>query len=158
MMQTSVIDETSAYPVLDGLACAGVAGKSLAGIVGVSAPTLSKWRNGRSRMGGSQLVFLTLVLAHYLEEIEAMKEKMGTYTTLNSKDHFHESFGGLQDDLQGFLHEQEIRNLALPPSDVHAGARLYRTWFEQTSGTVFLPMLSQASPATYPPTQHLQEA
>ena len=132
MKQVSPDTSTSTSPVLEGLLSAGFAGKSLAEIVGVTPPTLSKWRNGHSQMPGSQLALLTLVLAHLLEEIEAMENRIDNISATNDDE---QPYGNLHKVLCGCLHEQEIRNLALSPTAVHAGARMYRTWFEETGGT-----------------------
>ena len=141
MKQTSCDASVSCYPVLSGLANAGFAGKSLAEIAGVTPPTLSKWRTGRLQMPGSRLALLTLVLAHLLEEIEAMENRIGNMSAHHEDEKY---FGDLHRELRGCLHEQEIRNLALAPAAVHAGARLYRTWYEETGGAALNAMTNLA--------------
>ncbi len=137
MKQNYSVDTGVIYPVFEGLANAGFAGKKLAEIVGVSAPTLSKWRTGRSRMTGAQLVLLTLILAHMIEEVETMELHMGNNPETN--------MNKLYSTLCNSLHVQEIRNLALSPTEVHAGARLYRTWFESTGGAISLPIAAMTN-------------
>ncbi len=72
-------------------------------------------------------MFLTLLLAHFLEE----------HDSLDIDTHANTGQGGFSEDpvdelglIRNYLHEQETRNLALAPVSVHAGARLYRTWLE----------------------------
>ena len=70
------------WPVLDGMAAVGLSGRDVAMVVGVTAPTVSKWRSGRIRVPAPKLAFLTLVLAHLLEEFSTMIKLEAEWGTL----------------------------------------------------------------------------
>jgi hypothetical protein len=117
------------YPVLDGLEKAGIAGRYIAGIADVSASTVSKWRNGGSVMGDTTVVFLTLVLASLIEDMEALERRL-----IEEGCAWNDMFGDQLADLQGTLKEQEVYNATIAPHMVRAGAGLFRQWLEKNDG------------------------
>ncbi|HEC14760.1 MAG TPA: hypothetical protein ENI72_03280, partial [Rhodospirillales bacterium] len=48
------------HPVFQGFAEGRVSGKEIASILGVTPPTVSKWRKGKARVPAVKLAFLTL--------------------------------------------------------------------------------------------------
>ncbi|MEQ8666216.1 MAG: hypothetical protein RIC16_10855 [Rhodospirillales bacterium] len=110
-------------PVLEGLTHIGLSGKEIATLSDVTAPTISKWRGGKCRPPAAAIVFLTLVLAHKVEELEDIEWQLD------------ERGGGwasdLADQLDGAracLRFQETCNAAMSPEAIHEGARRYRDW------------------------------
>ncbi len=112
-------------PVFEGLNCAGVAAKTIAEMIGVSPPTVSKWRTGKAQIPAASLVFLTLILAHLIEDAETMERRFNDIGTRWD--------GALDEQLttmRRLLHEQEVLTATLASDVVHAGARLYRDWLQ----------------------------
>ena len=92
----------------------------------VSAPTVSKWRNGKAQVPMPTLVFLTLILAHLIEDAEALEKR---FDGIGDRSGFWNSTLDEQlSTMRRFLHEQEVFTSTLPAEVVHAGARLYRDW------------------------------
>lgn len=117
-------------PVFEGLSCAGVPAKSIAEVLQVSAPTVSKWRGGKTPVPSATLVFLTLMLAHLIEDAEAMERRFDDIGAQRD--------GTLEEQLETMrrtLREQEVFTATLPADVVHAGARLYRDWLQSENGT-----------------------
>lgn len=118
---------TMRQPVFEGLNCAGIAAKTIAEMVGVSPPTVSKWRCGKARIPQEALVFLTLVLAHLIEDAETLERRFNDIGTRWD--------GALDEQLatmRRLLHEQEALTATLASDVVHAGARSYRDWLQST--------------------------
>jgi len=112
-------------PVFEGLDCAGVAVKTIAEMIGISPPTVSKWRSGKSQIPATSLVFLTLILAHLIEDAETMERRFNDLGTRWD--------GALDEQLttmRRLLHEQEVFTSTLASDVVHAGTRLYRNWLQ----------------------------
>lgn len=103
-----------ALPVFEGLKGSMVSGKEIAGIVGVTPPTVSKWRKGRARPSPAKQVFLTLMLAHWLEE----RENSGPYLY----------------QARQCLKRQEICNASLSPQAIHEGVRMFKDWWNGQCG------------------------
>jgi hypothetical protein len=111
-------------PVFEGLSHAGISGRGLAKAMGVTPPTVSKWRGGGLRVPDDSLVFMTLMLADRVDDLT-------------------ESYGGWGPDVPSWLRtakanlvvaqrclaaQSEI-NLALPPIAVRDGSRRFRVWW-----------------------------
>lgn len=127
-------DVAGAYPVLDGLNVSRVSGKEIAYMTGVSPSTVSKWRTGRVRMPAETMVFLTLVLAYAVEEMETLDRRWDWEASPWARqfdDQLHES--------RRFLRAQEARNAMLAPDAVHGGAQQFRRWLTETGATVPFP-------------------
>jgi len=107
-------------PVFAGLEKAGLAGKEIAEIAGVTPPTVSKWRCGRARLPSRILIFLTLVLANRIEEMEAVADGP---TGWGAPD------GSTLAAVRDLLGRQERLNRLLPADAVHEGARMFRHWW-----------------------------
>ncbi len=122
------------HPVFGGLDHAGIAGDAIADMARVSISTVAHWRKGEQGMPAQSLVFLTLVLAHLIEEMEILERRL-------------EEAGRCWDDvlgdqlgvLRGALRAQEVFNATLSPDVICEGARAFRTWFETNAGHC-LPM------------------
>ncbi|NQV44884.1 MAG: hypothetical protein HQ501_08275 [Rhodospirillales bacterium] len=113
-------------PIFEGLACAGVPARTIAEMLNVSAPTVSKWRSGKSHIPLSSLVFLTLILAHLIEDAEILERR---FDEIGARDSL---WGGPVDEqlttMRRLLREQEVFTSTLAANVVLAGARLYRDW------------------------------
>ena len=113
------------FPVFRGLADAKFSGKKIARIVGVAPPTYSKWRTGRSKIPPETMVFLTLLLADRIDEIQAESEREGGKTL---------RFETTLKSIYRHLQHQETINSTLPPRVVCEGVRLFRQWWQNISG------------------------
>ena len=110
-------------PVFRGLDNVDISDKEIAAITGVTGPTFSKWRSGRTQIPECKLVLLTLLLAHWIDEQEilldcrekevALKEALRLKTTRRC------------------LMQQDIINQSLPPETVRKGSHQFRQWWFQ---------------------------
>jgi len=125
-------------PVFAGLEKAGLAGKEIAEIAGVTPPTVSKWRCGRVRVPSRILIFLTLVLANRIEEMEAVADRP---TGWGAPD------GSTLAAVCDLLGRQERLNRLLPAEAVHEGARMFRHWWH-AKGHAFSFGAIEAVPGT----------
>ncbi len=112
------------YPVFRGLAIAKIPGNIIAGIVGVAPPTYSKWRTGKSRIPAPTLVFLTLLLADKIGELDEV---------CHGEDVKIPRLKAALKSILRHLHQQEAINATLHPDAVRQGARLFRKWWQETS-------------------------
>jgi len=120
-------DQSPHSPVLDGLSHVGVSGKEIAALSEVSAPTISKWRGGKARPPAASVIFLTLVLAHKIEEIE----DLGWHFDAGQESDLDDWALDIADQVEGArrcLKSQERFNAAISPDAVYAGAKRYRDW------------------------------
>lgn len=112
-------------PVFNGLEKLGQNGQNIAEIVGVSPPTVSKWRNGHVAVPDEIVALLTLVLASFLEDRLGQNAERG--------ESGGQSFGnkaglaGARADLSA----QEKVNDQLQPIAMRAGAIKYRYWWNK---------------------------
>jgi transcriptional regulator with XRE-family HTH domain len=119
-----VANSIDCHPVFDGLDKVGLSGKDIADVVGVSASTVSKWRNGKTRMPGEIVALLTLVLGNQIEEVQQQFSEMGSVAggwQLQARAGINSAL----DDLQ----TQERLNKALSTTDVREGAKMFRHWW-----------------------------
>ncbi|MGB0682425.1 MAG: hypothetical protein ACPGOV_06940 [Magnetovibrionaceae bacterium] len=118
----------SAYPVLQGLACSPLSGAEIAGYLGVPEIELAKWRDGKVQAPGAKLAFLTLLLAHLLDEmaeLERLEEKYAVPEAPWREDIRHKVAAA-----ERCLAHQEMLNAQLPTEDLREGAALFRQWVE----------------------------
>lgn len=108
-------------PVLRGLARARLTGKEIAAILGVSAPTVSKWRHGRADVPAATQQFLTLLLAEKVQAVAAAHRWADSPV-------FHPRLRGEVEALKRDLAEQEALNALLPPRALRDGTRRFRDW------------------------------
>ena len=113
-----------ASPVFDGLGKLGVNGRDIAEITRVSAPTVSKWRNGRVPVPCEVTVLLTLILASYVEDVLEQKNDANEESPIWS---FRQRAG--LDAVREDLSAQEALNHNLPPSAVRSGGIWFRYWW-----------------------------
>jgi transcriptional regulator with XRE-family HTH domain len=112
-----------AFPVFDGLEESRVTGREIATIVGVTPPTVSKWRTGRVRVPAATLAFLTLLLASWLEELEELKRAQ--QAAGRSADWIDEHL----EEARRRLSEQEAYNADLPAAAIIQGVRMFQSWW-----------------------------
>jgi len=105
-------------PVFSAFDDLGLTGRDIAELVGVTPPTVSKWRSAKVRIGGENLAFLTLVLAHLLDEADKM---------LNLGEQQAER--GAVEAARSALVYQDVLNRDLPACDVRIGAQRFRAWW-----------------------------
>lgn len=110
-------------PVFDGLEKLGQNGQNIAGILGVSPPTVSKWRNGHVSVPDEIVALLTLVLASFVEDFVDQKTTVSESFVWN----FYEraQLEAAREDLAA----QEKINHNLKPTSVRAGAIRFRYWW-----------------------------
>jgi transcriptional regulator with XRE-family HTH domain len=114
-------------PVFRGLDDVLVPDKEIAAIAGVTPPTFSRWRTGRARVPEKKLIFLTLLLAHWLDELESKQgncqRRIMAETKLNTT--------------RRCLFQQEVINQTLPPESVREGSHLFRKWWFQENESLY---------------------
>ncbi|NQV98672.1 MAG: hypothetical protein HQ483_03150 [Rhodospirillales bacterium] len=95
----------------------------MARFVGVSPPTISKWRNGHVEIPGEVIALLTLILASFVEDILDQMPARSESADWN----FHQKAGleAAREDLAA----QEKINHELQPASVRAGAIRFRYWW-----------------------------
>lgn len=108
-------------PVFRGLDDILLQNKEIATIVGVTAPTYSKWRSGKVRVPECQLVFLTLLLANWIDEQESRLGPHGGKADPR--------FEARLKSTRRSLYYQENINQSLPPETVREGSHLFREWW-----------------------------
>lgn len=105
-------------PVFEAFNELGLTGCDIADIAVVTPPTVSKWRMGKARLPNDRLVFLTLILAHLLDEVEVVKDE-GKSTAHKAR----------LDSARALLTMQDVLNKDLPVGDIRDGAKKFRTWW-----------------------------
>jgi len=119
-----IADATDRFPVFHGMEKVGLTGKDIADVVGMSAATISKWRNGKVRVPGEIIALLTLVLCNRIEEL---RDQLSNKGAIPGRWQF-QARAGLDSALDDLL-AQERLNTALPPEDVREGAQRFRHWW-----------------------------
>jgi transcriptional regulator with XRE-family HTH domain len=99
-----------------------VSAREIASMLGVSPPTASKWRRGRAKVPDAKLVFLTLVLAYWLDEIER-EERVPIGADGSAMELRLEA-------ARRSLRLQDARNASLPPRALSEGAGQFRAWWD----------------------------
>lgn len=108
---------SSHLPVFAAFVELGLTGRDVAALVGVTPPTVSKWRGGKVRIPDERLAFLTLVLAHLVDDApEAMTGQVD----------WNDRVGAAR----AYLAYQDVLNREIPAGDVREGAQLFRVWWE----------------------------
>ncbi|MAH84245.1 MAG: hypothetical protein CBB68_07850 [Rhodospirillaceae bacterium TMED8] len=120
----------SSVPVFQGLCALAVTGREIAAALRVSPASVSKWRNGKSKVPDDVLVFLTLLLG---DQIECGRDtKLGSSAATS---------GGRQTVLimaESELRLQERLNARLPSMAIREGVRRYRLWWNGTRNSILL--------------------
>lgn len=118
---------SSHLPVFAAFVELGLTGRDVALFADVTPPTVSKWRAGKTRIPDEKLAFLTLVLAHLLDETQAIVDleaecasAHGTWST---------QWGGRLDAARAYLVYQDVLNQPLAAARVREGAQLFRAWW-----------------------------
>ncbi len=152
-MTTALYSGSSAtvdhHPVFQGFADSRMSGKEIASILGVTPPTVSKWRKGKARVPAVKLAFLTLILANWLDEMEnkARLEAGGD----TNPEAWRPSLRHHIDAARRSLKEQEAFNAVLPPEALLEGARLFRDWWSAAGlrGGWDINLRSEPNPGLY---------
>ena len=118
--ETSAMAEVQ--PVFRGFQEAMVSAPEIASVLGVAPSMVSKWRRGRAKVPDTNLAFLTLILAHWLDEIERQERspvgRGGSAMELR------------MEAARRSLRLQEARNASLPPTALSKGADSFRAWWD----------------------------
>lgn len=119
------------YPVFEGLENSNLSGKEIADIIGVSPPTLSKWKHGHARIPAAKLAFLTLLLANLVEELEDL---YGGWE--NATVSWHLQMRAHLEAVRDSLGRQESFNITLSPEAIREGAKMFRKWWNESRESV----------------------
>ncbi|MEG3620194.1 helix-turn-helix transcriptional regulator [Magnetovibrio sp. PR-2] len=104
------------FPVFEAFDELGLTGRDVAELASVTPPTVSKWRKAKVKIPGEKLAFVTLVLAHLLDEVEQRNADTGV------------TKGAVMNARAALLY-QDVLNKDLHPAQVRDGAQLFRTWW-----------------------------
>ena len=118
-------------PVFDAFDELGLSGRDIAELVEVTPPTVSKWRAAKIRVPGEKLAFMTLALAHLLDEAEtvaAMNDELGDDLQHTRAHKRGPDMGHIEAARAGLVY-QDVLNRDLPPQEVRGGAQRFRTWW-----------------------------
>lgn len=107
---------TGHFPVFEAFEELGLTGRDVAELADVTPPTVSKWRKAKVKIPGDKLAFLTLVLAHLLDEVEQRTEDTGV------------AKGAVMNARAALLY-QDVLNKDLHPAQVRDGAQMFRSWW-----------------------------
>lgn len=113
---------SSHLPVFAAFDELGLTGRDVAECAGVTPPTVSKWRGGRVCIPGERLAFVTLVLAHLLDEVQATVA--GCQAVEGQND-----WNARLDAARAYFAYQDVLNQELAVGDVREGAQLFRVWW-----------------------------
>jgi len=124
-------------PVFAAFDDLGLTGRDIAELAHVTPPTVSKWRSAKVRIPGERLAFLTLVLAHILDEADThmpvaphgLENDLELNAALRDK---CAPYQGALESAHAHLAYQNVLNGDLPPTEVRQGAQKFRVWW--TSG------------------------
>ena len=119
--------QTPHLPVFAAFDELGLTGRDIAELAGVTAPTVSKWRSGRVRIPAERVAFLSLALAHFLDEARAAAELEAQCA--DAEGAWGTALMGRLDAARAYLAYQDVLNRDLPPQDVREGARQFRDWW-----------------------------
>jgi len=119
----------SHLPVFEAFNELGLTGRDIAHVVSVTPPTVSKWRQGKVRIPGDRLAFLTLVLAHLLDDAEALGALEAEWSTNGNGGDWCRVERTRIDAARAHLALQDVLNRDLDVSDVRNGARTFRDWW-----------------------------
>lgn len=122
------IGEIPAQPLFEGFAKIGFSGSDLAVLADVSAPTVSKWRRGLIQMPPSRIAFLTLALAHLLEDLRQLRIIDASLSKNTSE--WAKRAEITEEVVGGLLKVQEQINLDLDPREIRVGAQMFREWWD----------------------------
>lgn len=118
---------SSHHPVFDALDALGLTGRDVAELADVTPPTVSKWRSGKARIPGERLAFLTLVLAHLVDEAKAVADLeaqcAGPFGSWNTK------WSGRVELARAYLAYQDVLNRDIEAGEVREGAQTFRAWW-----------------------------
>ena len=115
-------------PVFEAFIELGLTGRDVAAVAEVTPPTVSKWRKGKVRIPGDRLAFLTLVLAHLLDDAKALGALEVELNSGGGGDWCRTERARI-DAARAHLALQDVLNRDLPVSDVREGARTFRDWW-----------------------------
>jgi transcriptional regulator with XRE-family HTH domain len=117
---------SSHLPVFAALGELGLTGRDVAEFAGVTPPTVSKWRSGKVRIPGDRLAFVTLVLAHLLDDAQEMEAKGPAGVE-------QDDWKARLDSAKAYLVYQDVLNRELAAGDVREGAQMFRVWWSSSA-------------------------
>lgn len=125
--QYAPLGTSSHHPVFDAFDALGLSGRDLAQLADVTPPTVSKWRSGKARIPGERLAFLTLVLAHLLDEVMAVADLEAQCAgPLGS---WNPTWAARVDTARAYLAYQDVLNRDIEAGEVRQGAQMFRAWW-----------------------------
>lgn len=107
---------SSHLPVFAAFVELGLTGRDVAAFADVTPPTVTKWRKGKVRIPGETLAFLTLVLAHLIDEALGAPRTDGAWQ-------------GHISAARAYLAYQDVLNRDIPVGDVREAAQRFRVWW-----------------------------
>lgn len=121
---------SSHHPVFAAFNELGLTGRDVAEFAGVTPPTVSKWRSGKVRIPGERLAFLTLVLAHLLDDAQAVSDlEVLSASGADARGAWSTNWSAQISSAKAYLAYQEVLNRDLDGGDIREGAQLFRLWW-----------------------------
>lgn len=118
---------SSHLPVFAAFDELGLTSRDVAAFAGVTPPTVSKWRSGKASIGGDRLAFLTLVLAHLLDEARAMVALEDQCA--GEQGAWGSAWSARLDSARAYLAYQDVLSRDMDVADVREGALMFRAWW-----------------------------
>lgn len=118
---------SSHLPVFAAFDELGLTGRDIAAFADVTPPTVSKWRSGRVRIPDERVAFLTLVLAHLLDEATAVADLEAQCAAREGA--WGSGWSARLDAARAYLAYQDVLNRDLGVAEVREGARRFREWW-----------------------------
>jgi len=118
---------SSHLPVFAAFDELGLTSRDVAAFAGVTPPTVSKWRSGKASIGGERLAFLTLVLAHLLDEARAMVALENHCA--GERGAWGSAWSARLDSARAYLAYQDVLSRDMDAADVREGALMFRAWW-----------------------------
>jgi len=122
-------------PVFDAFHELGLTGCDVADVAGVTPPTVSKWRSGKVRIPEERLVFMTLVLAHLLDDAKALDTFEAEWYAHNGAGNWCGAENFRIDAARAHLSMQDILNQQIAVANVRNGAKQFRKWWASGAAT-----------------------
>ena len=116
-------------PVFEAFVELGLTGRDIAEITDVTPPTVSKWRSCKARIPQDRLVFLTLILAHLLDDAEAINTLESGHSLEAGPGAWFGAKDARLNSARAYFALQDVMNKDLPVVDIRNGAKEFRRWW-----------------------------
>ena len=116
-------DPVPAFTVFEGLALAGITPGMIARFCSVTTLTANHWRAGHERAPLGQLVFLTMLLSHMVDELVRTHDEWGP-----APKSWHLNMQSCLEGARKALGEQQSQNQDAPAGAFRQGERLFEEW------------------------------